>query len=312
MSSIPPIANVPSEPPRPRSLSERIFLGGDGRVRPIFRALTFGTAAWLAISLVGSLTAQFTEGASLWLRLLAQAATLLCALLLLSWFFVRVADGTPFSALGLSFRAGWARQLALGAAVGTALMMLGGGALLATRAAHYSLRADLGIEIWMRLAANAALFALAASVEELAFRGYALQRLMESVGKPAAVAATSLIFGFSHLGNPAAGSFSTANTILAGVLLSMPYLRTLSMWMQIGVHWSWNFVMAAVVSVPVSGLNFQPSLFSVVRTGPDWFTGGPYGPEGGALVTFLCLAGIAWLWRTSLLTPSPQAREALE
>jgi len=156
------------------------------------------------------------------------------------------------------------------------------------------------------------LFAIAATVEELAFRGYAFKWLMWSVGTPAALIILGILFGAAHLTNPNPTFLSTVNTALAGILLAIPYVRTRSMWMQIGVHWSWNLVLCTIVSLPVSGINFGPGLFITENSGPRWLTGGNYGPEGGAAVTFVCAAGIAWLLSTNLLKPSPSARKDLQ
>ena len=156
------------------------------------------------------------------------------------------------------------------------------------------------------------LFAIAATVEELSFRGYALKWLMWSIGTPAALVISSILFGVGHLFNPGATFFSTLNTVLAGILLAVPYVRTRSMWMQIGLHWSWNFVLATIVSLPVSGLNFGPRFFVTADSGPHWLTGGNYGPEGGAAVTIVCVAGIGWLLSTRLLKPSPSAQKDLQ
>jgi hypothetical protein len=157
-----------------------------------------------------------------------------------------------------------------------------------------------------------AMFAMAATVEELSFRGYALKWLTWSIGAPAAVVLSSILFGAGHLFNPGATFFSTLNTALAGILLAVPYVRTRSMWMQIGLHWSWNLVLATIVSLPVSGINFGPHLFITEDSGPHWLTGGTYGPEGGAVVTIVCVAGIAWLLSTKLLKPSPSAQKDLQ
>lgn len=157
-----------------------------------------------------------------------------------------------------------------------------------------------------------AMFAMAATVEELSFRGYALKWLTWSIGAPAAVVLSSILFGAGHLFNPGATFFSTVNTALAGLMLAIPYVRTRSMWMQIGIHWSWNLLLATVVSLPVSGLNFGPHLFITEDSGPHWLTGGTYGPEGGAAVTIVCVVGIAWLLSTRLLKPSPSTQKDLQ
>jgi len=84
---------------------------------------------------------------------------------------------------------------------------------------------------------------LAAVFEEVAFRGYAFQRMVDAAGPIVAAAVFSGLFGALHLSNPSATPLSTANTALAGVLFSLAYLKTRGLWLPIGLHWAWNFTM---------------------------------------------------------------------
>jgi membrane protease YdiL (CAAX protease family) len=313
---MPPVTNPGTSDERPPErktiLSERIFLSSDGRVRPIFRALAFALALIFASFGIGRPLAGVLQDASFWSQLFWSSLALATGFLLLSWIFLRLADGAGFSGLGLTFKRGWGRELALGFGVGVALQILVMSIFLASHSIHYSRATGYDFQFWRRVAANVALFAVAAAVEELAIRGYGFQKLMEAMGAPGALLLTSVIFGLLHLANPNATIFSTINTVLAGIILAIPYIRTRSMWMQIGLHWSWNLTMATLVSLPVSGIDFGPHLFAANLTGPAWLTGGIYGPEGGAAVTLVSLAGIAWLLWTRQLSPSPARREDLQ
>ena len=46
-------------------------------------------------------------------------------------------------------------------------------------------------------------------------------------------------------------------------------------------HVAWNWVMAVPLHAPVSGLRFEAPDYRTVDAGPDWITGGAWGPEGG-------------------------------
>jgi hypothetical protein len=149
-------------------------------------------------------------------------------------------------------------------------------------------------------------------MEEILFRGYGFQRLVEAVGQVGAVVLMSAFFGFVHIENPSVSVLSTVNTILAGILFSVAYLRTRALWLPITLHWAWNFFQGQVFSLPVSGLHMPHPLFDVRITGPSWLTGGAYGPEGGLVVTAVALAGILWMARTRRLAPSPAMQEVLQ
>ena len=304
----------PTPPPQDRQLSwiERVFLGNDANMRPIYKVVLFVIAVFLLNIEVGDIIFTFTRNLPLRYQFLWNSLALVIAFLFLSWLFLRVADGRKFSALGLTFRRGWGRELSLGFALGVTLQLLVMATLVATLSVHYSAGDIINLHFLRQSAELTALFALAAAVEELSFRGYAFQRLIDAVGAPTALVASSVLFGLGHLGNPSATLFSTLNTILAGLLLGLPYIRTRSMWMQIGLHWSWNLTMAILVSLPVSGITFAPSLLTARESGPAWLTGAHYGPEGGAVVTIVSIAAIAWLLRTRHLTPSPAAPEDLQ
>jgi len=297
---------------RPRSLGERAFLVDDGRLRAYVRVLLFVFCV-LAIEFViaGLIGEYYTAVPFKWL-LFWSSVVLVISLLGLSWIFVRFVDHRDFSTLGLTLQSGWARELSIGFAFGVTLQLLVLAIFIATHSVHYSPAGGYNLHFWKQASMSLAMFAMAATVEELSFRGYALKWLTWSIGAPAAVVLSSILFGAGHLFNPGATFFSTLNTALAGILLAVPYVRTRSMWMQIGLHWSWNLVLATIVSLPVSGLNFGPHLFVTEDSGPHWLTGGTYGPEGGAVVTIVCVVGIGWLLSTKLLKPSPSAQKELQ
>jgi len=297
---------------RPRSLGERVFLVDDGRLRAYVRVLLFVFCVLAITFVVAGLFGEYMQSISFWWQLFWSSVVLVLTFLGLSWVFVRFVDHRDFSTLGLTLQPGWGRELSTGLAFGTALQLIVFAILAATHSVHYSPAGGYTPHFWKQAAASVLLFAIAATVEELAFRGYALQWLMWSVGTAGALVISSVLFGIGHLLNPGATIFSTLNTALAGILLAVPYVRTRSMWMQIGVHWSWNLVLATVVSLPVSGINFGPRFFITNDVGPHWLTGGSYGPEGGAAVTFVCVVGIGWLLSTRLLKPFPSARKELQ
>jgi membrane protease YdiL (CAAX protease family) len=298
--------------PRQPLWAERVFLNDGWRLRPILRVLLFAVGVFLVRLEVGSSLFERLKGMTLWRQLFWSSLVLSVAFLALSWIFVRLVDGRRYSTLGLNFQRGWARQLGIGFGVGAALQLLVMAILVGTRSVSYSGGVTHDFFFWKHVGLNGVLFFLAASVEELSFRGYAFQRLVDSVGTGTAIIASAVLFGLAHMGNPGATFFSTLNTVLAGIVLTVPYVRTRSMWMQIGVHWAWNLSMATIVSLPVSGIRFVPSAFSAQTARWPWLNGGAYGPEGGAVVTIVSVAAILWLAWTRYLTPSQQAREDLQ
>jgi hypothetical protein len=156
-------------------------------------------------------------------------------------------------------------------------------------------------------------FLAAASLEELLVRGFLFQAIEHNLGPAAAVAITSVVFGVMHLGNENVTIFSTANTVLAGVWLGVAYLKTRSLWLAIGLHYSWNLTMGFVFGLPVSGEDlFQRlSLLASESGSRDWLSGGGYGPEGGAATTIAIAISTIVVLKSGLFRPSSEMLEAI-
>ena len=127
--------------------------------------------------------------------------------------------------------------------------------------------------------------------EELMFRGYPFQRLVEATGAGGAVAVAAALFGMAHLLNPHASTVGFINTILIGILFAVAYLRSGSLWLPWGMHWAWNTVLATV-GLPVSGNDMSVGVHTAVE-GPKWLTGGAYGPEASLAATVAVVVGLA-------------------
>lgn len=201
--------------------------------------------------------------------------------------------------VGLGRDAARPRLLAGGAALGAlavggpALLMLGGGALRALPAPDGSW--------WGTAATMLAMLAPAALFEELLVRGYPFLVLREAggpvLGPVLALALTSSVFGALHLQNPGATPGSVAIVALAGVFLGAVLLVTGSLWAAFAAHLAWNWTLAGLLHAAVSGVPFAAPDYRVVDAGPDWLTGGAWGPEGGAAAAGGMLLALTYLWR---------------
>jgi membrane protease YdiL (CAAX protease family) len=194
----------------------------------------------------------------------------------------------PVKAMGLDARPGWRREFAIGAAIGwggviacvlpTALV----GGLVITLFTTWH---QFGL-----ILLDLTILAIAALAEEVAFRSYPFQRLIDAIGPGLATLVMCLLFGVVHLHNPDASAGSTLVTMLAGWLLALAYLRTRALWVSWGFHFAWNASMAILFGLPVSGItNFSPVIMTNAG-GPDWLTGGNYGPEGSLIAILVLLA----------------------
>lgn len=145
---------------------------------------------------------------------------------------------------------------------------------------------------------GAALSALALLVpaslwEELFVRGFAFAILRERWGAGGALVATSLAFGGLHLLNAEATVRSVAVVTLAGIFLGLVLVRTGSLYAAWAAHLAWNAVLVVGLHATVSGVALPQPGYRLVDNGPDWATGGPWGPEGGVFAA-AGLAVAAW------------------
>jgi len=204
---------------------------------------------------------------------------------------------TPLKSMGLIRRATALREFSIGAALGW------GGMVVCVL--PIALFGGMTITFWTGpkqfglLFIDLATLSVAALAEEIAFRGYPFQRLIEATGPTLATLIMSATFGLVHLGNPDSTLASTVVTVLAGWLFALAYLRTRALWLPWGLHFAWNVSMGLLFGLPVSGLrNFSPVISTNVH-GPLWLTGDGYGPEGSLITIFVLLGSIAVLmWAT--------------
>ena len=257
----------------------------------------------LVVALSAALRRPVTEiSESLWAVLSGHGSILISALVA-GWGCGALLEELPLSALGCTPHRGWLRNLLLGSLLGAASLLFA--ALLTTliHGIHFSFDQAGAKPIGQTLFVSTLIFLLAAAAEEFLFRGYPLQTLTRANLAWVGVLLTSLPFAAAHLNNPnVVRGFTFINTALAGLWLAVAYLRTRSLWLPFGLHWSWNWTQASLLGLPVSGIErMTPApLFKAVNAGPDWLTGGAYGIEGGAACTLALLICTFVIWRTKL------------
>lgn len=179
----------------------------------------------------------------------------------------------------------------------------------------YLVYAVLGVAYWQGLAGlgsvvPALLMALSSAIgEELVFRGVLFRILEESFGSTAALLLSAVLFGVLHAGNPGATYLSTVAVALeAGVLLAAAYAWCRSLWLPIGLHFSWNFTEGGVFGAAVSGSQWHGIISAPLsRTAPAWITGGAFGPEASLVAIVPCAVAAALFvlaaWRARRWTP---------
>jgi uncharacterized protein len=207
---------------------------------------------------------------------------------------LRRVGGPSFAALGLRREGAWMRELVFGAALGPLLFAM----ILALEWAFGWANVGPGHLSGGGLILGALSFTAVAVSEEVLARGYLLQLIARAWNRVAGVVVSSVVFALLHSLNPNATPAAMVALIGAGLLLAWGYVATGRLWLPIALHWSWNVAQGPIFGFPVSGLP-SDALLTVVPTGPEWLTGGGFGPEAGALgvLAEATAAIIVLVWR---------------
>lgn len=139
-----------------------------------------------------------------------------------------------------------------------------------------------------------------AITEEVLFRAVIFRLVQNRWGTWLALVVSSALFGLIHLLNPGATLWGVlAIAIEAGLMLGAAYVATGSLWLSIGLHFGWNVAIVAIFGTVTSGSDVAGSLVSATTSGPDWLSGGAFGPEGSLFAIAVCTIASVVLLRTA-------------
>ena len=132
--------------------------------------------------------------------------------------------------------------------------------------------------------------------EEIVFRGIMFRLFDSQFNLWVALIFSSFLFGAAHIINPNATVVSTVGISLAsGVLFGLLFKYYRTLWVPIGIHWSWNFVQGTVAGCPVSGGAPDYSILESFTSGPELFTGGLFGPEASVITMAIGFVMCVWI-----------------
>ena len=249
---------------------------------PLARMLGASLAMFLALALGFALMEALLpkQTGATWPNLVAAFA---CALGY--WSYARWIERRKVNELAAS---GAAVECASGAALGVLLGLL-------TLAPLYGLgfyRVE-GVGDGSRLAQQVPEMVLVAVMEELLIRGAIFRVAVQHWGSRNALLLSTLIFVIAHL----PGDITVIGmlvTAAASIAFSGAYLLTRRLWLPIGMHFAWNYLFSAVLSLPVSG-HVATGWVRGSLGGPDWLTGGSYGLEASAIALLVWASAAALL-----------------
>lgn len=134
-------------------------------------------------------------------------------------------------------------------------------------------------------------FFIQSTSEEFLVRGLLTRALFDKFGKKIAIVLPSIFFGLLHLGNEGVTVLSTLNTILVGIFFAKLLFYTDNIMVTSGAHAGWNFSMAMIYGLNVSGFSGFDSLLKFKILSYNLYDK-TYGPEGSIVVTFIEIISI--------------------
>ena len=219
----------------------------------------------------------------------AEAVSLIIGFLpiyILVWLWLWLVERRPFWTIGIE-RIGMGGKYLRGLAVGfvmfsaaIAIMAVTGN--MALSEVDFSRAAIAGVLVvflgWM----------VQGAAEEVLTRGFLLPVIGVRWGVAAGVILSSSLFAILHLFNPSVSLLAIFNLFLFGVFASLYALAEEGLWGVFAVHSVWNWAQGNVYGLEVSGKQMATSqLMQWTASGPEWLTGGAFGPEGGAAVSIV-------------------------
>lgn len=218
---------------------------------------------------------------------------ILLVVILAYWAVVRLIEKRAIVELRLA-----PLGVVLGALSGAALISITTMSLFA--AGIYEVTAVRGLQSGLLDAAG--LIVVAAMLEEVAFRGVLFRMLEGAWGTVPALWLSSLLFSLQHMDNvEGAGLVALLTTFisatLTGAFWTLVFVLTRNLWVVGANHAAWNYSIM-LTGLPLSGLEDWRSVapFESRYNGPDWITGGAFGPEDSALTIGLMIVCLAVLF----------------
>ena len=203
------------------------------------------------------------------------------------WVATKFIDRKPLMSIGLSVK-DKANEMLIG--LGFALFFIGGLFLILWLIGAINITGYVGFKPGVFIVSM--MLFMAAFDEELIFRGYILNNMMDSTSNRwIALAGSSLLFALLHSGNPSVWSTWVPMTELfaAGFILGISYTFTKNLWFPTFFHFGWNFFQG-LFGFEISGINVDTwKMIAHENTGniPDIVSGGAFGIEGSVITLSL-------------------------
>jgi uncharacterized protein len=224
-------------------------------------------------------------------------------ILAVAWFMAHFIDRRSFRTLGFTTER-WIRDLLLGFSIGACWLAIS--VTIVWLAGFVQIQPAAAMS-GSFLAWSAAALGFNTVTQEVLARSYILQTIRSQTNATTSVIVTAVLFMAYHAGAYHGSWLPPINVFLAGILFGMAYQLTGNLWLPIGIHFIWNFLIGPVLGLTLSGNSQAYSRWQLLTVqGPSWVTGGAFGLEGGiavTLTTLLCIVVLLILFRARWSAP---------
>ena len=224
------------------------------------------------------------------LGLIISYITMSVPVLAITYLMRQFIDRNSFKSLGFAWKE-YSNEAGIGLFTGIAI--LGIASLLLIALGYVSM--NVGAFAVEDFLLETVFLVFVAFVEELMFRGYLLNNLLQSTNKWIALVISAIVFAIFHISNPDISVLPVINIFVAGLLLGLNYIYTKNLWFGILLHFAWNYFQGPVFGYEVSGFKMSTVIQQTV-SGPDLWTGGEFGFEGSLLCTVLQIITILFFY----------------
>lgn len=269
-----------------------IFLNAENKIRSIWWVPIFFILLGLFLFPTILIAQKNASDVSIFLQaVLIILVTIICQ-------FLRKESVTKITG---KFNFTWLKQLSTGLTIGATLMVLPAIILTISGLIHWKIN-DISFST---IISGLTAFAWVAIAEELLFRGFIFQRLIESLGQWPAQLIIAGMFLLTHINNPGMTGtiklLASSNIFLASVMFGIAFIKTRSLAMPIGIHFMANWAQGTLLGFGVSGNNEEGILKPQFAQAPDWLTGAAFGLEASlfGLVTLIVITGWIYVWNPS-------------
>lgn len=225
-------------------------------------------------------------------RSLYQLAISFSSVILFLWLWIRFFEGRKFFTIGFTKQNALKKYLS-GFMIGLGMLTLVIGIMAIAGLINFE-RANISFgshTFWIAFLMLIGYIIQGAS-EEIIFRGWQLQVIGARYKPWLGIVITSILFSLLHGMNSGVTLIAIVNILLFGVLLALFVLRQNSLWAACGWHSAWNWAMASIYGLEVSGTDKIGSFLNLSTSGADYLSGGAFGPEASIITSIVLLIGI--------------------